>query len=351
MRGNFSEIITASWEWTKTILFRPFNLKKWLVLGLIALLAGQLTYGFNFKGSFNQPEVKKSQETAVIESDPGINGQPSYPSGSSFFKRLFLVVKEKQKIFFILTLLIIFVFFISAWLYSHFSFVFIEAVVKNDAAVKKPFRNNKASGQSYFLWNILVSLAGLTFIILMTVFTFIFLSGREKMAFNLFFLVMTLIISGIIFSLLSFIVRNFILPVMYKDKTGVLKAWPKVFNIILANKGDVWLYLLIKVGLILAASFLAMGVVMLISFSLIVPLGITTGILFLGYRIMPDFLRFVYTGASLGVGRSVLLFIIFCINCFFLPVPVFLQTFNLKFLARIDEKYDVFKITSKEVSR
>ena len=68
---SFIEIITESIEWTKVILLRPFKLKKWLLLYVIALLAFQMQGGCN--GNFNVP-ADQSREAVQTE-----GGQAEFP--------------------------------------------------------------------------------------------------------------------------------------------------------------------------------------------------------------------------------------------------------------------------------
>src|SRR4030042_3834958 len=41
-KHSYGKLIRMSWDWTCEVLFRPFNLKKWIMLGIILTLAGQL---------------------------------------------------------------------------------------------------------------------------------------------------------------------------------------------------------------------------------------------------------------------------------------------------------------------
>ena len=369
MRGNFPEIIAASWEWTRTILFRPFQIKKWLVLGFIALLAGQFTYGANSRGNINLPK-QDSGQPAIEETTEADRAAPAEsvmpdPLGKFFtpiekatdFNR-WSFFKETNKA--VIIFIIVFLFFIFTWLYSRFSFIFLEAIVKNDASVKMPFHENKSAGNSYFLWNVIIALIGSAFVGLLGLAGYLSLSrigifsqgikpGAGRIILAVLPVLLTFIVFVIIAVLLNFVVRNFILPVMYKDKVGILKAWPPVLSILKEHKGSVSLYLLIKVGLFIAAAFLAGLAGMVISIGLILPAGSMAGMAFLGYKIMPDFLHPAYLGLLVVIGLPLLLAAGFCFNCLFLPLPVFFQTFNLKFLARIEERYDLFNMPTAEV--
>ena len=73
MRGGFTEIISASVEWTKTVLFRPFSIKKWLLLYFIALLAFQLQGGFNLKMNRPAPQSGRAMQSARLKTNLGVS--------------------------------------------------------------------------------------------------------------------------------------------------------------------------------------------------------------------------------------------------------------------------------------
>lgn len=366
MRGNFSEIIAASWEWTRTVLFRPFQIKKWLILGFIALLAGQLSYGYNSRGNVNLPRGD-SRETKVEETSQGKRSRQeekisSRAEESSPFQKSRASFQKIDKRFLasiIAGLIFVFIlfFFLFTWIFSRFSFIFIEAVVKNEASIKKPFRENRRLGNSYFLWNITIGIISLTLAGALGLFMYLSLSrigvfsqgiqaGGMKILLAILPFIVFIGIIGIIFVFLTFVVNNFILPVMYKDKMTILKAWRPVLKILNENKRSVFLYLLIKAGLMIAVFILAGLVGMLVSFSLLLPAGLSAGLIFLGYRSMPVFLHPAYIAILIIIGLPLFLAAGFCLNCIFLPIAVFFQTFTLKFLSRIEGRYDLFEIST-----
>ncbi len=51
---NFTRAFDSAWERMSIILFRPFDLGKWFVIGFGAFLAGLLSGGNGFNSSYNQ---------------------------------------------------------------------------------------------------------------------------------------------------------------------------------------------------------------------------------------------------------------------------------------------------------
>src|SRR3989338_2556858 len=145
---NFGEIINSSASWTIAVLFKPFNFKKWMLLTLIALLAGSLSSGFN-GCNFNYrnfDSVRASKST--VESSPEAPA-PSRDKPLSPEEKAVIIGVVAVCVVIVLLLIVLF-----SWLGGRFSFVFIEDVIKRDASVKVPFTANREIGDSYFLFNL-----------------------------------------------------------------------------------------------------------------------------------------------------------------------------------------------------
>jgi len=122
-----------AFELMKKILFQPFDLKKWLVIGFAAWLA---TLGAGAGGNFSYPskrdEVQKVNDT--INQIP----HPILVGGI-----ILLVV-------FVLVLIVLCI-----WLRARGGFIFIDCIVKNRGAVAEPWREFRTEGNSYFLFSLL----------------------------------------------------------------------------------------------------------------------------------------------------------------------------------------------------
>jgi len=176
-RHSYGKLIGMSWSWMIQMLFRPLSLKKWIYLGVIILLAGQMGGGggcnVNLKGgdgNFNKM-FEKFQQTPVTAGSP-VEAQ-SFPEsikeiiasqdGAAIQVPSFL--QNRQTVILVVAVGGIIVLLASVfmllwiWLASNFSFVFIDSVLKNDASFRVPFHRNKYQGNSYFRWNILFSTA------------------------------------------------------------------------------------------------------------------------------------------------------------------------------------------------
>src|SRR6266404_1154661 len=122
-----------AFELMKRILFHPFDLKKWFVIGFAAWLAN-LGSGGGFNYRYNRhEEAQKLNETI---------SQIPHP---------ILVIGVCVLIGFVLVLIVLF-----AWLRARGAFMFIDCIVKNRGAIAEPWRNFRKEGNSYFLFSLLV---------------------------------------------------------------------------------------------------------------------------------------------------------------------------------------------------
>jgi hypothetical protein len=152
MNGNGSKIeifkpFGEAFELMKKILFQPFDLKKWLVIGFAAWLAN-LGGGGGGGGGFNYPDNQR-KEAHKLNETIGQIPQPVLITGICV---LICVV---------LLLIVLF-----AWLRARGRFIFVDCIVRNRAAIVEPWKECRAEGNSFFLFSLLVVLALIAVIVI-----------------------------------------------------------------------------------------------------------------------------------------------------------------------------------------
>lgn len=357
---NFGQIIQGSLEWTVTVLFRPFRIKKWIFLVLAASLAGYITHGSNFRlpSDTGSSRVKESQ-AAEISQPPSTNpaGISKTTDFSSSLENLKKNISKLSKLGISIIILIVLFFFafiiLMLWLGAHFSFVFLEDITQNDASIIAPFKENKPLGNSLFVFYlftsaIFLSLLGATVVLpiikLMKMGVFadpqkldfikIILIAWPYLLLFSFFLIISMVI--------AFINRDFVIPIMLKDKIKIMEAWGRGVGIIKANKAKFLLYMLLNIGLGICSS-LILGVVSLaVTIGLFLPLGITIGLFALLYMITPRLLRPIYYILLIIVGVPELLLMVVLTMSLELPFAVFFRTLSIKFIAQLQPRYNLF---------
>ena len=127
-----------AFELMKRILFQPFDLKKWFVIGFAAFVAGHFGgVGFNFPTGFGKVGQPQPLQKIVPE-----GWQPWLPVIIIAFVVCFVAL--------VIVLM---------WLKSRGSFIFTDCIVQNRAAIAQPWREYRKEGNSYFLFLLVVVLA------------------------------------------------------------------------------------------------------------------------------------------------------------------------------------------------
>src|SRR5437870_3539402 len=276
-----------AFELMKRILFQPFDVKKWFVIGFAAWLAslggGALNYQYN-----RREDVQKLNEAI---------SQIPHP---------ILVIGVCVLILFVLVLIVVF-----TWLRARGRFMFIDCVIKNRGAIAEPWRAFQKEGNSYFLFSLAVGLGlfafavllGVPLILLVVKGRYYFFVHRDQLNIYLIlanagwaFLVILLVL---IWSLMA----NFIVPVMYIQRCRASKSFGIVARLVAAQPGEILLYCLFLIVLALATAIVACLVTFATSCIAAIP----------------------------SIGTVILL-----------PVFVLLRSFSLLFLRQFGSDYDVW---------
>ncbi|MFA5499499.1 MAG: hypothetical protein WC404_00290, partial [Candidatus Omnitrophota bacterium] len=209
---DFGAVIGDSADWTKKVLFKPFNFKKWLILAFIAIMAGSMSNGCNFNDGRHYEESRQEQQEQkqgeCVPSDGSASGsaRTEAPVDAATAWAIFGSV-----MLFIVALLLIFM-----WLGSRFSFVFIDDIVRNDASIRKPFSDNAVAGNSYFRFNIvfmLVFLLGIASFVGLGILIYV---QAAFIAFIPLILVFTVAVAAV--AVFMAMLTDLALPIMYKDR-------------------------------------------------------------------------------------------------------------------------------------
>lgn len=349
---KFKELTKISIEWTKIVLFRPFNLKKWLILGLIAYLAGTMFNGsssnisnpFKAKKSEAQSTGDMQKNTPVIETTQTLE-QVFDKFQSEVVNYLPLAISG------VILLLICITFLI--WLNARFTFVLLEDTVNNDASIKNPFFRNKTIGNSLFSFSIIFESIFTLLTGVIAVFCFLYLQKNGVFTHSNDIELKTVIIMCIpyflyFFSLLlavvmlKFFIENFVVPIMYKDQCGFIAACQKTVLIYNTNEPNIKTFFFLKIAFFLIYGLGYFIISMVVIFILMLPITLLISI---SYALQHVLSGNIYTLLSLGI-KIICTLLSFAGGCvlmyMYLPGIVFLRTFNLYVLAYIAPEYDLF---------
>ena len=226
-------------ELTKRILFQPFDVKKWFVIGFAAWLANLGGGGGSFNYRYNRREDVQKLNEAI--------SQIPHP---------ILVAGVCVLICFVLALIILF-----AWLRARGCFIFIDCIVKNRGAIAAPWRDFQREGNSYFLFSLLVGFAFLIFAVLLSFpFMLPIIGGVTFLHIHDVYLISTIAAWAFVMILLVVawsLIANFMVPVMYRQRCRASKAFGVVARLVAAHPGEIVLYCLFLIVLALATVIVA----------------------------------------------------------------------------------------------
>src|SRR5438477_1134215 len=129
-------------ELTRLILFRPFDITKWLVIGFAAFLSGW----FNSGGGGINPWSFRGWNTSHAQA-------PTFQFRSFNMDHAGFVFLTFIAVFAILILALVVLWL---WIVARGRFVFIDCLARNRAAIAEPWREFRAEGNRFFVFLIVV---------------------------------------------------------------------------------------------------------------------------------------------------------------------------------------------------
>jgi hypothetical protein len=225
-----------AFELMKKILFQPFDLKKWLVIGFAAWLA---SLGAGGGGNFNYPS--KHDEMHKLNDAISQIPHPILVGGIVLLGVLVLV-------------LIV----LCAWLRARGGFMFVDCIVKNRGAVAEPWREFRRDGNSYFLFSLLVGFGLLLFAGLLSL-PLVLPAIKDDNFLRTHSVYLISAIAGWILVMILLIlawalVTSFMVPIMYRQRCRAVEGFATATRLIAAHPGEILLYCLFWIVLALGSA-------------------------------------------------------------------------------------------------
>ena len=250
--------LTPAIQRTRRILFEPFQLSRWLRLGFCAFLMGSTPiggFGAGGPSSF---------------SDSDSDSDPVSRSAVSLFDGAVPWIRQHQMLLLFLaaivaTLLLVFGVLL-IWLSSRGHFMLLDGVVRNRGAIGAPWRHYRREANSLFRFRIAMGLVGLL-VVLAIVAVPLLLGFRGEWRAEIWSAWYVLLVFASLLALgawilalllISTLLVDFVVPVMYRHRLPVWPAWKRVIQqLLLAHPGAVALYLVARVLLNSAVAIVA----------------------------------------------------------------------------------------------
>ena len=288
-----------AFELMKKILFQPFAVKKWFIIGFAAWLANLGGGG----GSFNYPYNEREDAHKLNET-------------ISQIPHSILITGVCVLVAVVLLLIVLF-----AWLRARGRFLFIDCIVKNRGAIAEPWREFRTEGNSYFLFSLTAAVCLVLLTALLSApLVYVGIRGRFYLSLHRDRLEPYVLLIGAlwVFTILLVVfawalIVNFMVPVMYCRRCRAYEAFRAATSLIARHPGEIVLYCLFLI-------VLAVGSVML--------------------------------GCVVTCATCCIAAIPYVGTVILLPVFVLLRSFSLLFLRQFGPEYDVWtSFTPPEYAR
>ena len=294
--------VSPAIERARVMLFKPFDLRKWFVIGFCAWLAYLGSGGGGGGGGYGG----------------GRGGRP--PVIPEAFGQAKGFVLENLgwiiPVALIVVVLMIVLWLVLTWLSSRGRFMFLHCVAENKAEVKLPWHKFKKHGNSLFLFRIVLGLIGFAAIglpILLTVGCIaMMIAGDGAIVIGVLGCVIIGLIAvaiAIIFALIGKFTMDFVVPIMFLRTTSCTAGWREFLTILSVNKARFLLYILFQIVIAIA-----IGVIISMGFCI---------------------------GCCLCCA-SLLLLIPYIGTVILLPLLVFKRAYSLYYLRQFGPEFDVF---------
>ncbi len=293
-------------EKVKMILFKPFDLRKWFVIGFCAWLA--------FLGSGGGPGGPGGGGDGVqIKGDSSETREVIGQTKEFVLENLGWIIPVAL----IVVALIIVLWLVLTWLSSRGRFMFLHCVAENKAEVKVPWTKFRQQANSLFLFRIVLGLIGFAAIglplLLAGGLIAIMIAGNlPGFAAVLGFVIIGLIIFAIsiVLFLVGKLTMHFVVPIMFLRTTSCTNGWREFLKLLSVNKARFVLYILFRIVIEIAIS-----TIKLVGFCIGCCLCCVSLLLLIPY-----------------IGTVILL-----------PLLVFERAYSLLYLGQFGPEFDVFK--------
>jgi hypothetical protein len=304
MNISFSLPLSKGWNRMKKALFQPFDINKWFRLGFTAWLAGLTDCNGGSGGGDSRLGNKSDWSDFFNFPQTAYDWLMDNPGWFS------LIVVGIIFLFIIITILV--------WISSRGDFMFLFNVAREKSEIGVPWREYRKEGFSLFIWQFFYGwIAFLTFLAFLA---HCFVTAKmlyfgdfsqTTVIWTVLGLVMLLMAYIIVFGYISTFTESFVIPIMYKKRIGIIKAWSVFLSLLSRNIVTFILYglfyFVLGIGIFIAVLFFALFTCCIGLFFLAIP--------FIGAVLM-------------------------------LPATYLVRAFSLEFLAQFGEEFDAFETAS-----
>jgi hypothetical protein len=302
--------ISPAIERVKVMLFKPFDLGRWFIIGFCAWLAYLGTGGGGGGGGggpqWHGPHKQHELQSEIAE---GVDIAKEY-----ILANLFWIIPTAV----IIIAAIICLGLLIAWINSRGRFMFLHCVAENKSEVKVPWHKFRKHGNSLFIFRIVLALAALAIMALpisgIIFFVILITTHIVPLAVSvpgMLLCIITIILLAIVLSLVRKFTFDFVVPIMFLRTEDCVAGWREFLTILSINKARFTLYIL---------------------FQIVISIIIGT---------------IIFIGACIGCClccASILLLVPYIGTVILLPLLIFERAYSLYYLRQFGPRFDVFSM-------
>ena len=247
MQISYAKPLDHAWQRMKTLLFNPFDLGRWFVLGFTAWLA-QLAGGYSGGGSGKLQIFDDWDEFFVKD----------WFSASFENARVFFDYPWAFALAGMILMVILVVWLVVLWISSRGHFMFLDNLVHTRAEVKAPWSTYGSQGDSLFLWQVVYSLVVLvvmgSLLAGSLLIFFPILALEPPLAATLPMVLLAGTAGFILIAALAYIeffLTSFVVPIMYRHGISTAEAWQRFLPVFREHPGSFVLFGLLYFGIML----------------------------------------------------------------------------------------------------
>ncbi len=320
------DAITPAFEHARQQLVRPFRASQWAKLGLVGLLAGEMSSGGGGcnPGSFQMPHPNSSQrflESAFPRINPMLTAS------------LVAVLIVAGFVFLVLFL----------YVNSVMRFVLFDSVVAKECRIWHSWSRRQGPGRRFFIWQILLALAsivGLTILVGIPA-GFAFLVGwlknpKEHMiplilgGMALFFVLLLFVVMQLVVHVMT---KDFVIPQMALEEISAVEGWRRLWPQITHEKGGYAAYIGMKIVMAIGAAIILGIVSAIVILLFLIPIGGLGAVAVIG-GMAAGLTWNLYTITVAVVAGAIAIFsLLYVISLISVPAVVFFPSYSIYFFA------------------
>ncbi len=228
-------------ERVKTVLFRPFDLGRWFVIGFCAWLAQLGDPGGGGGGNGSRYQIDSGNVRREIE-----QGWEYVVNNLDWLIPLAAVT----------TVVVIGIWLLLLWLSSQGRFMFLYCVAQNKAEVRNPWHRFRSAANSLFAFRAVVGLitlgaAALPFLIggIIVAATSATIGFNVLSVMGIVAAVMYFVAVMIVAATVTKFTKDFVVPIMYLHTTSAVRAWQMLLDLMSVNGARFVLYILVQIAI------------------------------------------------------------------------------------------------------